>query len=153
VPGLWIRVSGPQGGRTICFWRVVAPGAGEVNGENRGTLPVRSGPLHRYRQAEGRLLVSLPELPAPQRRAGVGVHRLRSRELRRNEGRDRQVRLFARHGARLLPDLWLDADLRDVDAAGRDAFPYRRLRGTGAVRAGPARLPKRAAALASPALE
>jgi hypothetical protein len=76
---------------------------------------MRRRPLRRRRSAEGRVLVPLPELPPAQRRAGLGVRRLRARRLSGDEGRDREIRFdTGADPARVLCQVRLDPDCESL---------------------------------------
>src|SRR5262245_38655362 len=110
-------------------------------------MHLRCRSLRRARRAEGRFLVSLSELPTPQRSSGIRDRRLRDRFLVGDERRDNEVQIVAGYDARVLSSLRLYAHLRERDAADGDALPCRLVRRCNAVRTDEALLPERAAAV------
>ena len=68
------------------------------------------------------------KLPAAQRRAGLSLRRLRAYGCDDNQGRDHEVQFLARHAARFLRAVRLDADMRERQASERGTLPRWRLR-------------------------
>src|SRR5579883_9902 len=102
-------------------------------------VPLQCDPFQRGRSAEMDQLLPLPELPPPDRGAGLGLCRLRGGQDALHPGHAHLLRLIARREARLLRRLRLDVDVRGRTLAERSAPAHRRVRRSldaGAHRAG-----------------
>src|SRR3569833_1380348 len=127
-----------------------APGYGTRYAD--GLLPLRHGPFQYGGSAKMDQLLPLPELPAPDRRAGLCLCRLRDCEGEIHPRHADLLRVLARRAARLLPRLRLDLDVRRRPLAGRGAPAHRCLRRSLDARAERPGVRRRAASLAAPAI-